>query len=146
MGTRKRMVAWLAVGISLLIPFAFLGNLHFSVTAQAEEQQHKHVTRLLNEKLAALEDILAIVTTMYDSGKGSFDDVYQATRALRNAELEQCSSPGKRVPVLEKMLSEARDLEKFVSEDLRRLEADRLKAKVNRLEVEIELERAKSAR
>jgi hypothetical protein len=102
---------------------------------------------LLQERLATLRKLVKQTQADYLAGKVSFDRLHQATRALLDAELEQCESDKERIPVLEKIVALAKDSEKSAVqryETGNATQSDALMATASRLEAEIALERAKS--
>lgn len=104
------------------------------------------VTALLKERLTTLREVETLTQNLFRSGRVSFDAVVQATTAALEAELDLCQTQKERVAVLEKALDVAKDGEahaKAAVETARAPVSDALKAKANRLKVEIALERAK---
>jgi len=105
------------------------------------------VRQLQKERLAALKEIAAEIKRLFNQGQTSVNMMLQADSAALKAELELCEHDVERVPVHEKLVANARELEGF---DEQRFKAGRiphselLTAKVNRLEAEIDLERAKA--
>lgn len=104
------------------------------------------VKELVNERLATLKTLVKAATVDYHAGRASFERVQQATRALLDAELEQCSSDRERVAILEKIVALAKDSEKSALARYKTgatPQSDALMATAARLETEIALERAK---
>jgi RNA polymerase sigma factor (sigma-70 family) len=106
------------------------------------------VEQLLKERLAALRDIATETDQRFKaSGQASPDAVIHARLAVLKAELELAQSAKERVAIYEKNVALAKELE-GIAEALfkagRVPSSDRLKAKVYRLEAEIELEREKA--
>ena len=101
---------------------------------------------LLDEKVAVTQEAAAQATRAYQSGEATFAEVLEANQAVGNAQLDLCDTNAERVAVLERMLALARDYEKSVVERVKSgtsPASTTLKAKLNRLEIEITLERVK---
>src|SRR5437870_1184914 len=75
------------------------------VLAAPSETQDAKVKELLKERLATLHELVKVTTAEYHAGRVSFDRVQQATRAVRDAELEQCESDKERIKVLAKIVA-----------------------------------------
>lgn len=136
------------VSVTLLL---IVGGIWLSVgdhsPVQAADTKDSKVKALLKEKLSLLKEVSTQMTARYQQGQISMGDVFEATQAVRKAELDLCADDKERVVVLEKMLTEAKEYEKVIDQQVKaaRLPAtDRLKANVRRLDVEIELERVKA--
>jgi outer membrane protein TolC len=94
-----------------------------------------------------VRELVKAVTADYQAGRVSFDRVQQATRALLDAELEQCESDKERIKVLEKIVALAKESEKSAAQRYKTgaaTQSDALMATAARLEAEIALERAKA--
>jgi hypothetical protein len=105
------------------------------------------VKELLKERLAVLRKLSAQIQADYVTGKVSFDRVQQATRALLDAELEQCETDKERIAVLDKIVSLAKEYRMNAQHRYQSGNApssDVLMATAGLLEAEIVLERAKS--
>jgi RNA polymerase sigma factor (sigma-70 family) len=106
-----------------------------------------NVQSLLKERLATLKDLAKAVEADYRTGNATFEQVAHAQRSLFEAELELCESAKERLAIHERMLMLAKETEKVVDALFRTAKAkqsDVLRAKANRLEAEIALERAKA--
>ena len=106
-----------------------------------------NVKELLKERLAVLRELSDLTTKDYETGRGSFDRVHQAARAVLDAELELCESGKERLAILEKIVAQAKESEKTAEQRYKTGNAPRsdvLTATAARLEAEIALERAKS--
>jgi hypothetical protein len=125
-----------AIGVWSTAPFA---------VAAADSKDSK-VKSLLKERHAIVKDIVTETTKEYRAGQASFANVHEANQAMHRAELDLCDTAGERVMVLEKMLAEAKAYEKHVDASVKTgglASSAALKAKVDRLDVEIALVRAK---
>jgi len=126
----------------LLAGFWFL----HSVGVEAQTSRSGRVRDLQEQRLDTLRDLVKITTEHYHSGLASAEDLWSATRAKDEAELDLCNSNADRIAILERIVAEAKELEaqdaKLVANKLlsRTL---MLKAKANRLRQEIRLEDAK---
>jgi hypothetical protein len=103
--------------------------------------------KLLKERLAVVRQIAKLAADEYKAGTGSFDGVREANRMVLQAELERCDSDKGRVAVLEKFVAEARKLEEHagrLSKTGMAPTRTALKAKADRLQAEIALERVKA--
>jgi hypothetical protein len=102
---------------------------------------------LQKERLAAVRELAKLATDRYKTGSVSEDEVREAIRMVLAAELEQCDSDKDRVAVLEKVVAEAKKLEDRVAQLHKAGQAPfgaTLKAKADRLQAEIALERART--
>ncbi|HEV3143994.1 MAG TPA: hypothetical protein VGZ47_08935 [Gemmataceae bacterium] len=103
---------------------------------------------LQKERLAALRDMARLVGERFKNGSGTLEELREANRLVFRAELDLCGSDKERVEVLEKQLAEAKNLERSADQlvklggQLRTSSA--LLAKADRLQAEIDLERAKA--
>ena len=144
----SRRVRFVALG---LVALGFAGGIATwrgtSPRAVAAQGGDTKVKTLLKERHATLEMAAKVTNEIFKNGRASFGQVVEANRAMFNAELDLCETDKERVAVLEKMLAEARAYEKTVEVGREVAEvsyADALKAKADRLEVEITLERIKA--
>jgi hypothetical protein len=102
------------------------------------------VRALQKERLAAFKEIVAEIESL--GARVPLDDLLHAKRQVLHAEFELCESDKERVEVLAKLVAVAKELEAVVAQrfkDMRVVRRDLLKAKADRLEAEIALERAK---
>jgi RNA polymerase sigma factor (sigma-70 family) len=110
--------------------------------------KNSKVEQLLKERLAALRDIAAETEHRFKkTGTVPFEDLIQAKLAVLKAELDLCQSAKERIAIHEKIVALARELEAVADARFkagRVPPGDLLKAKVNRLEAEIDLEREKA--
>jgi multidrug resistance efflux pump len=106
------------------------------------------VKELLKERLATLRELVKLETLVYyKAGAGSYDQVHEAARMLLQAELEQCDSDKERVALLEKFVAEVKKQEQLavqLNKAGRGPTGTALKAKADRLQAEIALERARA--
>jgi outer membrane protein TolC len=105
------------------------------------------VKELLKERLATLHELVKAATADYHAGRIGFDRVHQATRALLDAELEQCESDKERIKVLEEIVALSKESERNAVQRYKTgaaTQSDALMATAGRLDAEIALERAKS--
>jgi outer membrane protein TolC len=118
-----------------------------ALAAPAKDAKGAKLNSLLQERLTALREAAALTTKAYETGTESFAEVIAANQAVRNAELELCSTDKERMNILEKMAAEAREYERTAVQRAATglvSPGSGLRAKANRLEIEIALERMKS--
>jgi hypothetical protein len=134
------------LSVSVLLAGGAAGFWSASPRPRAEGLEESKLNALLKERLATLQQAAAQTDKQYETGKASVAEVMEAQRAVRDAELELCNTDKERLAVLEKMLEEARGFEKVVAQ---RVDAGKapassvFKAKADRLQIEIALERVK---
>jgi outer membrane protein TolC len=142
---KARIVALFVLAL-LLVGGSIGGWSAGSPRVVAADAKDSKVKELLKERLATLRKLVHAVTADYVKGQVSFDRVQQATRALLDAELEQCESDKERIKVLEKIVTLAKESEKSAEQRYKTgnaAQSDVLMATAARLEAEIALERAK---
>ena len=113
----------------------------------ANQPTQSKVRQLQKERLAVLRQIAAYKKELVQQLKATPDVMFQADLAALKAELELCDSDDARIVVLQKIVVNASKQEEN-SEGLykggRIVHPEFLAAKANRLEAEVELERAKA--
>jgi len=115
--------------------------------ARAQEAKDARLKELQTEKVATLREVVIMYSTLYGQNRVDYAQVRESNRALHDAELELCDTDQERLPVLEKILAEAKQHEErqAAARDAARANyADVLKAKADRLDAEIALLRAKA--
>jgi hypothetical protein len=116
-----------------------------SVDAQANRSNKLH--DLQEQRLATLSNLVNLTTERFKNGEMSADELYSATKAKEEAELELCTSNQERVAILERGVSEAKlieDQETKLAASKLVSETSLLKATAERLQQEILLEQARS--
>ncbi|MBA4066570.1 MAG: hypothetical protein C0501_23270 [Isosphaera sp.] len=106
------------------------------------------VRELQKERLALLRQVADWTTEAYKGGRFELLAVLEARREVIAAELELCETHKERLAVLEKAVELAKEIEKNTEklvEARNAARAELLKARANRLQAEIELEKAKAA-
>jgi hypothetical protein len=107
----------------------------------------------MNEKLTVLQQIVTQMEKLHDSRQVGNKDIYDAHIALFHARMDLCEKDEDRLAVLEEMLSLAKRREATIKElpknTIRGLPQEALilplqQATVDRLNIEIEIERLKS--
>lgn len=115
--------------------------------APSPESNDSNLGELLEERRVTLNEVASHTKKLYEVGMVSISEVTKANWALQEAELEMCQTDEERIAVLEKMVTEAKLLEKhsgkMFDEGLATF-LETLNAKAGRLEVQIALERAKT--
>jgi hypothetical protein len=127
------------LGVSVLLAGGAVGLWSASPGQRAEGPEESKLKALLKERLATLQEAAAQADKEHRIGKASVAEVMEARRAVRDAELELCDTDKERLAVLEKMLEEARAFEKGAG----KASSSALRAKADRLQIEIALERLK---
>ena len=144
-----RKVTPVGLGLALLVLLVggvIAARSGTSPRAAAADAKDTKVKALLKERHATLQAIASQTTEQYKAGAASVLQLAEANRAARNAELDLCDTDQERVAVLEKMLAEAKEYEKRAEQQHQAGSIPftaALKARADRLEVEIALERAK---
>ncbi|MCI0456223.1 MAG: RNA polymerase sigma factor [Gemmataceae bacterium] len=119
----------------------------------ADRQPGKQATKetrlrtLLKERLAILRQIADQLNRQHQTGTIPLAQVLDANRKVLEAELELVEDPKGRIAILEKMVGIAKQIEERVAEHSKAgviSQSAVLTARVNRLEAEIALERAKA--
>ncbi len=103
---------------------------------------------LMAERLATLQALLRLANESYKAGTASVEQVSEATRLLFEAELEQCQTNKDRIRVLEKFVTNAKENERRAEQLVKTGTAPpsaTLRARADRLRLEIALERVKAA-
>jgi RNA polymerase sigma factor (sigma-70 family) len=106
------------------------------------------VRTLLKERLAAVRQLADRVKELHKRGAAAVEAVRQADLRVFKAELELCETDKERVAVHEKIVRVFKDVEDRVAQLHKQgtaAEGEVLEAKLNRLDAEIALERARSA-
>lgn len=131
------LVAFLAGGAIGVWPAA-------SLPLNAADSQVSNLKSLLDERRSVLQAVASQIAEDYQAGHASFAQVHEANQAVHKAELDQCDSDKERGAVLRKMLELAKANEQHTDTAYKAGKAPfsaALKAKADRLEVEIALER-----
>jgi hypothetical protein len=133
-----------------LLLTAFLGYWFVQTgasAAPAKGGKDARLNALLQERLTALREAANFTTKAYETGVETLANVMAANQAVHSAELDLCGTDKERIALLEKMISEAKNYETLAAQQVGRgidFASSVPKAKVNRLEVEIALERLKN--
>jgi len=144
---RRIRLCFSALPISILA--LLLGGycvLH-SIRVEAQTSQGSKVRGLQEQRLETLRSLVTITTERYKDGQVSFDELSSATRARDEAELDLCTSDRERIPILERLVADAKLHEDAVAKlAAMKLQSERsvLRAKADRLQQEILLEQAKA--
>lgn len=135
------------IAFALCVATMFVTRPGTSSHATAAEANNAKINALLKERHATLVSVVETVRTAYEIGRASLIEVSEATIAAQRAELELCKTDRERVVVLEKMLMAARGLEDVAKAQYETASGSNvsvLKAKADRLEIEIALERVRA--
>ncbi|MBX9626082.1 MAG: sigma-70 family RNA polymerase sigma factor [Gemmataceae bacterium] len=107
------------------------------------------IRELQQERLALLQQLADWMTEAYKGGQVPLTTVLEAQREVNAAELELCETHQERLAVLERKAELAKEIEKNTEKSVQAHSVPRanlLKARANRLQAEIELEKEKAAR
>src|SRR5579859_3520735 len=111
-----------------------------SINVEAQVSQGSKVRDLQEQRLETLRNLVKITTEHYKAGLASSDELWTATRARNEAELDLCASNKERIAILERIVGEAKELEeqnvKLAGNKLLP-ETSVLRAKADRLQQEI---------
>lgn len=119
----------------------------YSPRASAQEPKAGKLKELLKERHATLKEIAAQTARAYQTRGVPIERLHEAEEAVLKAELDLCDSDKERIAVLEKLVALAKGQEEREMELVKAGSVPGtalLRAKANRLEAEIALERAKS--
>ena len=114
--------------------------------AGAQTAKESKIRALLKERLTILRERASALREQYKSGVAALEPVQEADLRVYRAELDLCESDKERVAVHEKIVAVLREIEQRVAalhKGAAVSAADVTDAKLNRLEAEIALERAK---
>ena len=132
---------------SLLALVGIVGAITFTwLRTDAAEANDSKLNQLLNEKLTILQQVASQMDELHKLHEIGDAEVYEAHVAVHRARLELCATDKEKIAVLEEILDGARKREARLL-NLPKTTAISLKleaAQVNRLDIEIELERIKS--
>ena len=109
--------------------------------------QDTKLKELQQERLVTARELAKLEMARFKNAQGLIDEVLESTRTLAGAELDVCESDKERVAALEKILAIAKDTERIAAGFAKTgqgRESAALRAKAERLRVEIALERAKA--
>lgn len=118
-----------------------------ALAAPGKGAKDARLNSLLQERLTALREAANFTTKAYETGVETLANVMAANQAVHSAELDLCGTDKERTALLEKMISEAKNYETLAAQQVGRgidFASSVPKAKANRLEVEIALERLKN--
>ena len=112
------------------------------------EAKEDTLKQLCAERLAVLREIVKQTTEAYNSVTADYQELSAATQAMLQAELERSESDKERVAVLERIVAQAKEAE-HIADQYSKTGASQsprsaLKARADRLQAEIELEKAKT--
>ena len=137
-----KVVSVPALGL-LLVGFWLL----HALGVEAQTSRGGRVRDLQEQRLDTLRNLVKITTEHYKNGQASSDDLWSATRAKDEAELDLCTSNAERIAILERIVADA----EMVEEQDAKLVTNKLlsrtlllKATADRLQQEIHLEYAKA--
>lgn len=115
--------------------------------ADAKVSKESKITTLLRERLAALKEIAAQAAKARENGTKSYVEVHEANEAVLRAELDLADTREERIAICEKLVTEAKKHEEHVATLAKTGQTQsfiQLKARIHRLEAEIDLERERA--
>ena len=137
-----------AVAVLLVLGLVAFGGGLLTRRAPAEQPADDKVRSLLKERLATLKEMAAESEKVFEqTGRSSPEDVLQAKTLVLLAELDLCDSDRERVGIHEKIVALAKGMEEITDTRFkagRAQHTDLLKARADRLNAEIALERARA--
>lgn len=142
--SRLPFAGWI---VGVLTIGVLVGSTVFSsFRTDAADAKDSKLKQLLRQKLAILEEDATHLEKLQKLGEAGFHELYMAQRDMRRAQLDLCETDKERIDLLEKLLVEAKRHEESVAElkGAARTPVGLHKATIERLNVEIELERLKS--
>ena len=145
--TRARNILSVTVVIIAAMIIGHWSTQTGALAAPGKGAKDARLNSLLQERLTALREAATFTTKAYETGVESFANVMAANQAVHAAELDLCSTDKERIAVLERMVAEVRNYESLAAQQVARgidPASSVPKAKANRLEVEIALERLKN--
>jgi hypothetical protein len=136
---------------SLVLAFcALMAGLAPATVSLAQEQARPgdKLATLLNERLAVARQIAKAVNESFKNRSATVDELLEASRLVLGAELALCDSNKARIAVLEKYATEAKKREAIAMQIFKTgqgTERLALKARADRLQAEIAIEKARAA-
>jgi hypothetical protein len=118
-----------------------------SIGAEAQTSRGPRVRDLQEQRLDTLRNLVKITSEHYKNGLASSDEMWSATRAKDEAELDLCTSNADRIAILKRIVAEAKELEEQDAKLVTNKLSSRtilLRATADRLGQEIRLEDAKT--
>lgn len=110
----------------------------------AADSNDGSLDKLLKEKIGLLEKVATQIDALDRAGAIGYEEVYDAHQELEKARLDFCKSDEDRTVVLQRMLTNAKDRETHVKATAVVGLHEKIRAQVDRLDVEIALERLRS--
>ena len=141
----RRAVLAVTVVIALVTGVALRGAL----PVQAEQQPDGKLKQQLEELLVTLRSLATMTEHAYKQGNVSAEEMYQSQQKVLRAELDVAENQKDRVSIHERLAKMAADRETMFATLVKRSSAsmaDAINAKVERIEAEIALERARGDR
>jgi membrane fusion protein (multidrug efflux system) len=139
------LILSVAAAVLLMLPASAQDNGEASSAEETEKSTDK-VKELRRERIAALQAMAEIETSLYQKGKTSLEEVQEAKVLVCEAELDAAEKESDRIALLQNLvevLKQYEELAKVRKQTARGTEAAVLKARARRLEAEIRLEQAR---
>jgi len=143
---RPALILTVMAAALLMSPASPRAGVNLSRKDQAEESAKK-VKELQKERIATLNQMADAITKLFQSGHGSFEEVYEARLLVFKAELDAAEKESDRITLYKNIVDELKKYEEFAATRVKAARGSQvsvLKIKARRLEVEIDLERQKA--
>jgi hypothetical protein len=147
---RFSLLTALLLGACVVMSVGHLPSILSQVDAQEPAKPKDKASKLkelLQERLATIVEFEKQVSQRVKNNEGTLDELMEANRLAHEAALELCDSDKARVAVLESYLAKTKNTEAIglrAAKTGQGRESTAIKAKAERLRVEIALERAKT--
>lgn len=144
-----KMPALILAVMAAALPVAHAGALDKANPSAAEraEDSAKKVKELQKERIATLEKLVGFTVNLYQQGRGSYESVVEASMQLLNAKVDAAEKEADRIALYQQAVDLLKQVEKLAQVRVtagRATTVETLGIKARRLEVEIQLERAKA--
>ncbi|SPE60071.1 hypothetical protein SBV1_370055 [Verrucomicrobia bacterium] len=108
---RRVRLCFKVLPIQVLVLLLVSYWLRHSMCVAAQVGSSSKVRDLQQQRLATLRNLVKITTEHHLAGQSSSDELWTATRARDEAELDLCTSNKERIAILERVVAEAKELE-----------------------------------
>lgn len=148
MWSRQRWACCCVVGSLLIVYLAAPGGHAGENQKKAQTASSDRLRELLEERYEVLKTLVEAEKRLAELGQGSRGGIAAATAAMLRAEADLCSAGSERIEIHEKIVTILRECEDLIAREANAGMAgqgDVAKAKLSRLEAQIELEKMKLA-
>ena len=148
---KMKMRAIFLVTLAAILLVASARSQDRAKASRQEQTQEtaRRVKELQKERLAALQDLVEITSTLYKSARTTPEELCEARLLLSKAQLETAQTEADRIAIHEKLVNELKLYEEVAEAAVSTARGTRsavLKVKAMRLEAQIQLEEAKDGR